>query len=214
MLDQTTFNENLRNRKDKFKNTRYGHKIFAALILGILLTISILIAVPVNVPFNSHLEINSQNPFNDFEPRHGFQGENNLTLINGSITLNQTLYATNLLITNGSILNSNGFSIIVSGCLRNDGTIFSGYNVNSSMNLTQSVGGSGGGGLALLQTYPSYAENGYSTIVSGGGGQVIDVNNNVVNKGYPGNSTGPEAISPLTIKNFYSSGIQRLIESY
>ena len=211
MLDQTTFNENLRNRKDKFKNTMYGHKIFAALILGILLTVSILIAVPVNVPFNSHLEINSQNPFNDFEPRHGFQGENNLTLINGSITLNQTLYATNLLITNGSILNSNGFSIIVSGCLRNDGTIFSGYNVNSSVNLTQSVGGSGGGGLALSQTYPSYAENGYSTIVSGGGSQVIDVNNNVVNKGYPGNSTGPEAISLLTIKNFYSSGIQKYI---
>lgn len=123
-------------------------------------------------------------------------------VIANSTTLTSNLYASNLTIEPGVVLQSNGFSIVVSGTFNNQGTIVTGAAQEGS--LPDSLGGSGGGAQSL--NYCSFDQNGTSTRAPGG---AFSCSNSA--DGGSGAAAAPPAISSEDIASWFDSGMQNYL---
>jgi hypothetical protein len=123
-------------------------------------------------------------------------------VIRGSQNLTGDLYASTLTIEPGAVLTTNGFSIIVSGNLTNEGSIVTGYAPVGA--LPDSLGGSGGGAQSL--NYCSDDENGSSTLAPGGS---LSCSNSV--NGAVGTSPEAPSLSGSTLASWFAAGMQNYL---
>ncbi len=116
-----------------------------------------------------------------------------------STNLTSDLFAPNLTIEPGVVLDTAGHSIVVSGTFDNEGIIATG--AAPSGPLPESLGGSGGGAQSL--NFCSDDQNGTPTLASGG---TLSCSNS--ENGSAGASALAPALSPAVIGSWYESGIQ------
>ncbi len=116
-----------------------------------------------------------------------------------STNLTSDLFAPNLTVEPGVVLDTAGHSIVVSGTFDNEGIITTGP--APTVPLPESLGGSGGGAQSL--NYCSDDENGTSTLAPGG---TLSCSNS--ENASAGTSALAPALSSVAIGSWYAAGIQ------
>jgi hypothetical protein len=138
-------------------------------------------------------------PYGSVPPVTANSAPNGNVVISVSQTLTSDLLASNLTIEPTAVLTTNGFSIVVSGILDNEGSIVTGPSPAGSF--AESIGGSGGGAQSL--NYCADDENGGSTLAPGGS---LSCSNSV--NGASGASPAAPSLSDSTLASWYSAGMQ------
>ena len=169
-------------------------KKIVALAMGILISFIFIFPILFTVPsqFELKTEITNASLF--------YSGQN--LDITTNLTLDRNVTCSNLVIDQGVVLNTNGYSIICSGNLTNYGEILTGWPNNGGIdynatNYPTSYGGSGGGA-SYSNTYVSVSASG-STKAPGG---FNDYNSSGTN----GSSTMLPQITVSLLHDWYFNG--------